>query len=116
MRPEDEVRDQRRTRRRQRRRRRLRWGVAMSDETATDFAVVVYREDDGWAADALPSTVGDDLDELVEATRRQSGGGGAIGLVSVEDDFFVAVRVLGRDVKLLLSDVTAAGESPLAGE
>jgi putative tRNA adenosine deaminase-associated protein len=56
------------------------------------------------------------LDELVEATRRQSGGGGAIGLVSVEDDFFVAVRVLGREVKLLLSDVTAAGESPLAGE
>jgi putative tRNA adenosine deaminase-associated protein len=88
----------------------------MSDETATDFAVVVYREDDRWAADALPPTVGEDLDELVEATRRQSGGGGAIGLVSVEDDFFVAVRVLGRDVKLLLSDVTAAGESPLAGE
>jgi putative tRNA adenosine deaminase-associated protein len=88
----------------------------MSDETATDFAVVVYREDDRWTADALPSTVGEDLDELVEATRRQSGGGGAIGLVSVEDDFFVAVRVLGREVKLLLSDVTAAGESPLAGE
>jgi putative tRNA adenosine deaminase-associated protein len=88
----------------------------MSDETATDFAVVVYREDDRWAADALPPAVGEDLDELVEATRRQSGGGGAIGLVSVEDDFFVAVRVLGREVKLLLSDVTAAGESPLAGE
>jgi putative tRNA adenosine deaminase-associated protein len=88
----------------------------MSEETATDFAVVVYREDDGWAADALPSAVGEDLDDLVEATRRQSGGGGAIGLVSVEDDFFVAVRVLGREVKLLLSDVTAAGESPLAGE
>jgi putative tRNA adenosine deaminase-associated protein len=88
----------------------------MSEETATDFAVVVYREDDRWAADALPPTVGEDLDELVEATRRQSGGGGAIGLVSVEDDFFVAVRVLGREVKLLLSDVTAAGESPLAGE
>ncbi|HEX3613392.1 MAG TPA: tRNA adenosine deaminase-associated protein [Sporichthyaceae bacterium] len=88
----------------------------MSDETTTDFAVVVYREDDRWAADALPPTVGEDLDELVEATRRQSGGGGAIGLVSVEDDFFVAVRVLGREVKLLLSDVTAAGESPLAGE
>jgi putative tRNA adenosine deaminase-associated protein len=88
----------------------------MSEETATDFAVVVYREDDRWTADALPSTVGEDLDELVEATRRQSGGGGAIGLVSVEDDFFVAVRVSGREVKLLLSDVTAAGESPLAGE
>src|ERR1700742_5229524 len=99
MRPEDEVRDQRRTRRRQRRRRRLRWGVAMSDETATDFAVVVYREDDRWAADALPPAVGDELDELVEATRRQSGGCVSFGLVSLDDDFFVAVRVLGREVK-----------------
>jgi len=88
----------------------------MPDDTATDFAVVVYREDDRWAADALPPEVGEDLDELVEATRRQAGEGGAIGLVSIEDDFFVAVRISGRDVTLLLSDVTAAGESPLAGE
>ncbi|MGQ0466823.1 MAG: tRNA adenosine deaminase-associated protein [Sporichthyaceae bacterium] len=88
----------------------------MADDPAADFAVVVYREDDQWLADALPAGVGDDLDELVEAARRRSGEGGAIGLVSVEDDFFVAVRVRGRDVSLLLSDVTAAGESPIAGE
>ncbi|HEY2831009.1 MAG TPA: tRNA adenosine deaminase-associated protein [Sporichthyaceae bacterium] len=87
----------------------------MADD-ATDFAVVVYRDDDRWEADALPRTVGGDLDELVEAARRQSGGGGAIGFVSIEDDFFVAVRIHGRDVSLLLSDITAAGESPLAGE
>jgi len=88
----------------------------MSNDAAADFAVVVYREDDRWLADALPASVGDDLDELVEAARRQSGEGGAIGLVSVEDDFFVAVRVRGPNVALLLSDVTAAGESPIAGE
>jgi putative tRNA adenosine deaminase-associated protein len=83
---------------------------------ATDFAVVVYREDDRWEASVLPSRVGEDLDALVDAVRRQAAGGGAIGLVSVEDDFFVAVRVHGQDVTLLLSDVTAADESPLAGE
>ncbi len=89
----------------------------MPDAGATDFAVVVYREDDRWEASVLPPRVGEDLDSLVEATRRQSGAsGGAIGFVSVEDDFFVAVRVRGQDVSLLLSDVTAAGESPLAGE
>lgn len=87
----------------------------MPNET-TDFAVVVYREDDRWEASALPTRVGDDLDALVEATRRQATDGGAIGFVSVEDDFFVAVRVRGQDVSLLLSDVTAAGESPIAGE
>jgi putative tRNA adenosine deaminase-associated protein len=84
-----------------------------------DFAVAIYREDDAWEASPLPARVVDDLDELVVAIRRQSSGGGAIGaigLVSVEDDFFVAVRVNGEQVRLLLSDVTAAGESPIAGE
>lgn len=88
----------------------------MADTGATDFAVVVYREDDRWEASVLPPRVGEDLDTLVDAVRRQSVGGGAIGLVSVEDDFFVAVRVRGQEVTLLLSDVTAADESPLAGE
>jgi putative tRNA adenosine deaminase-associated protein len=82
----------------------------------TDFVVVVYREDDAWQATALPPRVGEDLDELIAAIRRQAAGSSAIGLVSVEDDFFVAVRVDGDDVRLLLSDVTAAGESPIAGE
>lgn len=88
----------------------------MSDDAATDFAVVVYREDERWAADPLPGAVGADLDELVAAARRQSAEGEAIGLVSIEDDFFVAVRIHGGGISLLLSDITAAGESPIAGE
>jgi putative tRNA adenosine deaminase-associated protein len=88
----------------------------MPDTAGTDFAVVVYREDDEWAANPLPPKVADGLDDLVGAVRLQSGGGSAIGLVSVEDDFFVALRVRGAEVRLLLSDVTAAGESPIAGE
>ena len=53
----------------------------MPSET-TDFAVVVYREDDRWEASPLPTQVGHDLDALVEATRRQATDGGAIGFVS----------------------------------
>jgi putative tRNA adenosine deaminase-associated protein len=37
-----------------------------------------------------------------------------VALVSVDEDFFVAIRVLGTDVRYLLSDVTAATEWPLA--
>lgn len=89
----------------------------MPVEASTDFAVAVYQEDDRWQASALPPRVADNLDDLIGAVRRlAAGGGGAIGLVSVEDDFFVAVRVAGANVRLLLSDATAAGESPLAGE
>ena len=39
---------------------------------------------------------------------------GTIGMVSVDEDFFVIARVSGAHVRLLLSDVGAATESPLA--
>jgi hypothetical protein len=39
---------------------------------------------------------------------------GALGFVSVDDDFFVIARVMGPSVRLLLSDVTAATEWELA--
>ena len=55
-----------------------------------------------------PSGVTDDLDGLIAVLRQQPGESGAIGLVNVADEFFVAVRVRGDDVRLLLSDVTAA--------
>lgn len=39
-----------------------------------------------------------------------------MGLVSIDDDFFVLARVEGQDLRCLLSDVTAATEWPLARE
>ena len=44
------------------------------------------------------------------------GEAGSIGLVSVADDFFVAVRVFGEEERILLSDVTAAQDWPIARE
>jgi len=35
-------------------------------------------------------------------------------MVCVDEDFFVLTRVRGADVSLLLSDITAAGDWPLA--
>ena len=43
-----------------------------------------------------------------------AGIGGTIGLVAVGDDFFVAVRILGDEVLVFLSDVTASVDWPLA--
>ena len=80
----------------------------------TDFAVIVYREEDRWEADVLPTAVTADLDGFVEALRRQPSMGGTIGFAGVGDDFWVAVRVLGEDASLFLSDLTAAVDYPLA--
>ena len=86
----------------------------MTDVSMTDFAVVVFREDDSWETELLPIALAEDLAGLIHALRQQPGIGGTIGLVAVGDDFFVAIRILGDEVMVFLSDVTASVEWPLA--
>ena len=88
--------------------------MTVTDVGETDFAVIVYREEDRWEADCLPATVTADLDDFVQALRRQPSMGGTIGFAGVGDDFWAAVRVIGEDVSLFLSDLTAAADYPLA--
>jgi putative tRNA adenosine deaminase-associated protein len=88
--------------------------MTVTDVGETDFAVIVYREEDQWEADVLPAAVTADLDGLVQSLRRQPSRGGTIGFVGVDDYFWIAVRILGEDVSLFLSDLTAAVDYPLA--
>jgi putative tRNA adenosine deaminase-associated protein len=88
--------------------------MAMPDVGDTDFAVIVYREDDTWEAEVLPAAVTADLNGFIHALRQQPSVGGTIGLAGVGDDFFVAVRVIGGQVSVLLSDLTAAVDYSLA--
>src|SRR5262245_63549116 len=81
---------------------------------AVDFAVVAYRDDGEWQVESMPARVGTDIEALVDTLRPLPSDTGSIGFVSVDEDFFVIARVLGRDVRVLLSDVTAATEWPLA--
>lgn len=86
----------------------------MTDNGTTDFAVVVFREETSWEAELLPVALTEDLDGFVHALRQIPGLGGTIGLAAVGDDFFVAIRVLGEEVMVFLSDVTASLDWPLA--
>ena len=86
----------------------------MADVNDTDFAVIVYREEERWEADALPAAVTTDLDAFVFALRQQPSIGGTIGFAGVGDDFFLAVRTFGDEVAMFLSDLTAAVDYPLA--
>jgi putative tRNA adenosine deaminase-associated protein len=79
-----------------------------------DFALVAYREEGVWQLEELAAERAADLDVLAAELRRYPGDGGSLGLVSVDEDFFVLVRVLGPDVRILLSDVTAATDWPIA--
>lgn len=85
------------------------------DDESQDFVAVAYREEEYWDVDLFPVALTRDLHGLLHALRQQPSISGAIGLVSIDDDFFLIVRVHGRDgVSVFLSDVTAALEWPVA--
>ncbi|MQA83055.1 MAG: hypothetical protein GEV03_00135 [Streptosporangiales bacterium] len=88
----------------------------MTDVSESDFAVVVYQEDDEvWEAELLPAKLVEDLHGLIPALRQQPPSRvGTFGLVAVGDDFFIILRVQGPTTRLFLSDVTAAVDWPLA--
>ncbi len=83
------------------------------DDDAVDFAVAAWREDGLWQVVTLPPRTGDSLETLVNALRAQPGEGGVLGLVSVAEEFFLIARVLGDEVRLLLSDLYAAEDWPI---
>ena len=85
-------------------------------DDAVDFAAVAYREEGEWRMEEIDDDALADLDALIDELQRWPGDFGALGMVSIDDEFFLVVRVAGEDVRLLLSDVTAATEWPLARE
>jgi putative tRNA adenosine deaminase-associated protein len=82
--------------------------------SSIDFAVAAYREDGDWQLSPLPPRAATSLEVLLHALRQLPSEVGTLGMVSVEEDYFLLARVAGGQVRLLLSDVSAATESPLA--
>jgi putative tRNA adenosine deaminase-associated protein len=78
------------------------------------FAVAVYRDTGLWRAEPLPPAVLDDLGVLLRALRSQPPEGGPFVIACVDDEFFVIARQVGARISLLLSDLTASVEYPLA--
>ena len=66
----------------------------------------------GRAAAARPCS--SDLGVLLQALRSQPPEGGPFVIASVDDEFFVIARQDGPRIQLLLSDLTASVEYPLA--
>ena len=87
----------------------------MADQQdSVDFALAAYREEGVWQVQELAHDVLEDVDSLSHALRRFPGDGGAVGMVAVDEDFFLIVRVAGATTRILLTDVTAGDEWELA--
>lgn len=90
-------------------------GVVTAEQLeGIDFAVAAYREEGVWQVQEIAHSFLEDVDSLASALRRFPGDGGALGLIAIDEDFFVIARVAGPQVRLLLSDITAADEWELA--
>jgi putative tRNA adenosine deaminase-associated protein len=88
--------------------------VVPDDLEGVDFALVAYREENVWQIAEIGEERLHDLDSFAAELRRYSGDFGSLGLASIDEDFFVLVRVAGERTRVLLSDVTAATEWPIA--
>lgn len=80
------------------------------------YAVAVFRDGGLWRCETLPPAVLDDLGVLLSALRGQPPEGGPFVVASVDDEFFLLARSHGARIDLLLSDLTAAVEFPLASQ
>lgn len=85
---------------------------ALADEI--DFVLAAYREDGQVNVVDLNDDLANDLEELIVQLRRLPGDAGAIGFVSLVEEVFVAVRVRGRHVQVVLNDAAAALDWPIA--
>jgi len=79
-----------------------------------DLALVAYRDEGAWSLAELPDASLDSVDTIARELRRYPGETGALALISVAEDFVLLVRAHGSDVRVLLSDATAATDWTLA--
>jgi len=90
--------------------------MADTADTLVDFAVVVFREDSHWQVGCLPHRAAESLPSLLAAVRQQPSEGPSFALCSYGDDFFLALRPEGDEIRLMISDAGAANEWPIAAE
>jgi putative tRNA adenosine deaminase-associated protein len=76
--------------------------------------VAAFRDSGLWRVEPLPPAVLADLGVLVQALRSQPPEGGPFVVACVPEEFFVLARQEGQRILLVLSDLTAAVEFPLA--
>ncbi|CAN2224500.1 tRNA_deam_assoc, putative tRNA adenosine deaminase-associated protein [Candidatus Nanopelagicaceae bacterium] len=83
-------------------------------EQTQDFAIEAWHEDGRWSIASLPDP--DDLTHIIDRLKKQQTNGGAVALITIDDEFFLAIRVLGTHVKYFISDISCAIDYEVAAE
>lgn len=86
------------------------------DAALPGFAVAAIREEGRWRCVRLDSEALADLDKAISALRALRSPGAVIGLLDVDDEFFVLLRPAPGGVRLLISDAVAALDYDVAAD
>lgn len=86
------------------------------EEPRIDSVIAAWREEGQWNAVALPVHAADSMENLLHALHQFPGEGGVLGFVVNRDEFFMILRVLGQNVRALVSDGMAVVEWPIVEE
>ncbi|HEY7593316.1 MAG TPA: tRNA adenosine deaminase-associated protein [Actinophytocola sp.] len=89
----------------------------MSEQDAVPgFAIACVREEGRWRCTAMDSSVLSELDAAITALRKVRSPGAVIGLLGVDDQFFLLLRPSPSGLSLLLSDAAAALDYDIAAD
>lgn len=86
---------------------------AYYEHMANDIGVIAWHEDGRWSVAELES---EDLTEIIDRLKAQQTNGGAVGLISIDEEFFIVARALGTTLQMMISDVTYALDNDLAAD
>jgi putative tRNA adenosine deaminase-associated protein len=79
-----------------------------------DIAIEAWHEDGRWTLANLPDA--QDLPAIINRLKSQQTNGGAVALISIDEEFFILIRVLGTHIYMFLSDISCALDYEVAEE
>lgn len=84
------------------------------DFNGDDFGIVAWHEEGVWRVSRLAQTR--DLGSIMDQLKAQEGDGGSVALISIDEEFFLIARCVGRTMQMMISDVTYAIEYEVAAD
>jgi len=88
--------------------------VESADDGGSDFGVIAWHEDGRWELSELADCR--DLSRIIDQLKSQRTNGGAVALIAIDEEFFIAARSLGTHLQMMISDVTYAADYDIAAD
>ena len=90
--------------------------AGVRDDALPGYAVAAIREDGRWRCVRLDPEALADLDAAITELRALRSTGAVLGLLDVDDEFFVLLRPTPGGITLMLSDAVAALDYDVAAD